>query len=103
MKNIMLDFMMGIICILLIITVIEMLALPCTLSAWSAMRLKEKLFNSELNNIQNKIEEAISQGKCYCYYYSNTLSLDIKQQLENLGYHVETYTQCNKTFYEISW
>lgn len=48
---------MGIICILLVITVIGILALPDVLSAWSAMRLKEKLFNSELNNIQNKIEE----------------------------------------------
>lgn len=47
---------MGIICILLVITVIGILALPDVLSAWSAMRLNEKLFNSELNNIQNKIE-----------------------------------------------
>jgi hypothetical protein len=45
----MLDFMMGIICILLIITVIEMLALPCTLSAWSAMRLNEKWEEKEEN------------------------------------------------------
>lgn len=49
MKNIMLDFMMGIICILLIITVIEMLALPCTLSVWSAMRLNEKWEEKEEN------------------------------------------------------
>lgn len=49
MKNIMLDFMMGIICILLTITVIEMVALPCTLSAWSAMRLNEKWEEKEEN------------------------------------------------------
>lgn len=47
MKNIMLDFMMGIICILLVITVIGILALPCTLSAWSAMRLNEKWEENE--------------------------------------------------------
>lgn len=41
MKNIMLDFMMGIICILLTITVIGMVALPDVLSAWSAMRMNE--------------------------------------------------------------
>ena len=29
---------------------------------------KEKLFNSELNDIQNEIEKAISEGKHYCYY-----------------------------------
>lgn len=40
-KNIMLDFMMGIICILLTITVIGILALPDVLSAWSAMRMNE--------------------------------------------------------------
>lgn len=49
MKNIILDFMMGMICILLVITVIEMLALPCTLSAWSAMRLNEKWEENEEN------------------------------------------------------
>lgn len=38
---------------------------------------KEKLFNSELNNIQNEIE--------------------------NLGYYVETYTQYNETCYKINW
>lgn len=63
---------------------------------------KEKLFNSELNNIQNKIKEAISEGKCYCYYYGK-MHLDIKQQLENLGYHVETCTQYNETSYKIDW
>lgn len=41
MKNIMLDFMMGIICILLTIIVIGMVALPDVLSAWSAMRMNE--------------------------------------------------------------
>lgn len=40
-KNIMLDFMMGIICILLTITVIGMVALPDVLSTWSAMRMNE--------------------------------------------------------------
>ena len=35
------DFMMGIICILLTITVIGMVALPDVLSAWSAMRMNE--------------------------------------------------------------
>lgn len=40
-KNIMLDFMMGMICILLTITVIGMVALPDVLSAWSAMRMNE--------------------------------------------------------------
>lgn len=64
---------------------------------------KEELFNSELNNIQNEIEEAISEGKCYCYYYGKIINLDIKQQLENLGYHVETRTQYNETSYKISW
>lgn len=63
---------------------------------------KEKLFNSELNNIQNEIEKAISEGKRYCYYYSK-ITLDIKQQLENLGYYVETYTQYNEINYKISW
>ena len=42
-------FMMGMICILLVITVIGMLALPCTLSAWSAMRLNEKWEENEEN------------------------------------------------------
>lgn len=64
--------------------------------------IKEKLFNSELNNIQNEIEKAISEGKSYCYYYSEITS-NIKQQLENLGYYVETYTQYNETYYKISW
>ena len=47
MKNIILDFMMRTICILLVITVIGILALPCTLSAWSAMRLNEKWEENE--------------------------------------------------------
>ena len=64
---------------------------------------KEKLFNLELNNIQNEIEKAISEGKCYCYYFGKTMRLDIKQQLENLGYHVETHTQYNETSYQINW
>lgn len=64
---------------------------------------KEKLFDSELKNIQNEIEKAISKGKCYCYYYGKIMHLDIKQQLENLGYHVETYTQYNETSYKIKW
>lgn len=66
---------------------------------------KEKLFNSELNNIQNEVEKAISEGKRYCYYYGKImpLDLDIKQQLENLGYYVETRTQYNETSYKISW
>lgn len=63
---------------------------------------KEKLFDLELNDIQNEIEKAISEGKCYCYYYSK-MHLDIKQQLENLGYHVETHTQYNETSYKINW
>lgn len=49
MKNIILDFMMGIICILLVITVIGILALPDVLSAWSAMRLNEKWEEKEEN------------------------------------------------------
>lgn len=49
MKNIMLDFMMGMICILLTITVIGILALPDALSAWSAMRLNEKWEENEEN------------------------------------------------------
>lgn len=64
---------------------------------------KEDLFNSELNNIQNKIEEAISKGKCYCYYYCKIMPLEIKQYFENLGYYVETRTQYNETSYKISW
>ena len=64
---------------------------------------KEKLFNSKLNDIQKQIEEAISKGEHYCYYYDNTISLDIKQQLEKLGYHIETHTQYNETQYKISW
>ena len=43
----MLDFMMGIICILLTITVIGMVALPDVLSAWSAMRMNEKWEENE--------------------------------------------------------
>lgn len=53
MKNIILDFMMGTICILLVITVIGILALPCTLSAWSAMRLNEKWEEKEENESNN--------------------------------------------------
>lgn len=64
---------------------------------------KEKLFDSELNDIQNEIEKAISEGKCYCYYYSKIMPLDIKQHLENLGYYVETHTQYNEIYYKISW
>lgn len=64
---------------------------------------KEKLFNSELNNIRNKIKKAISEGKRYCYYFGKIIHLDIKQQLENLGYHVETRTQYNETSYQINW
>lgn len=64
--------------------------------------IKEKLIKSESSNIQDKIEEAISKGKHYCYYYGKT-TLDIKQQLKNLGYYVETYTQYNETCYKISW
>ena len=42
MKNIMLDFMMGMICILLIISVIGIFfGLEDALSAWSAMRMNE--------------------------------------------------------------
>lgn len=40
---------MGIICILLVITVIGILALPCTLSAWSVMKLNEKWEENEYN------------------------------------------------------
>lgn len=40
---------MGIICILLVITVIGILALPDVLSAWSAMRLNEKWEEKEEN------------------------------------------------------
>lgn len=47
MKNIMLDFMMGMICILLTITVIGILALPDVLSAWSVMRMNEKWEENE--------------------------------------------------------
>ncbi len=64
--------------------------------------IKEELIKSELNDIQNKIEEAISKGKHYCCYYSKITS-DIKQYLENLGYYVETCTQYNETCYKISW
>ena len=64
---------------------------------------KEKLFKSKLNDIQNKVEEAISKGERYCYYYSNTMPLNIKQQLENLGYYIESHTQYNETSYKISW
>ena len=38
---------MGIICILLVTTVIGILALPDVLSAWSAMRLNEKRENED--------------------------------------------------------
>lgn len=44
---------MGTICILLVITVIGILALPCTLSAWSAMRLNEKWEEKEENESNN--------------------------------------------------
>lgn len=47
-KNIMLDFMMGMICILLIISVIEIFfGLEDALSAWSAMRMNEKWKENE--------------------------------------------------------
>lgn len=49
MKNTMLDFMMGMICILLTITVIGILALPDALSAWSAMRMNETWKENEEN------------------------------------------------------
>ncbi len=64
---------------------------------------KEELFKNKLNDIQNKIEEAILEGKHYCYYYSNTMPLNIKQQLENLGYYIESHTQYNEISYKISW
>lgn len=47
-KNIMLDFMMGMICILLIISVIGIFSgLEDALSAWSAMRMNEKWKENE--------------------------------------------------------
>ena len=47
-KNIMLDFMMGMICILLIISVIGIFfGLEDALSAWSAMRMNEKWKENE--------------------------------------------------------
>lgn len=52
MKNIMLDFMMGIICILTI-TVIGIVALPDVLSAWSAMRMNETWKENEENESNN--------------------------------------------------
>lgn len=47
-KNIMLDFMMGMICILLIISVIGIFfGLEDALSAWSVMRMNEKWKENE--------------------------------------------------------
>lgn len=47
-KNIMLDFIMGMICILLIISVIGIFfGLEDALSAWSAMRMNEKWKENE--------------------------------------------------------
>ena len=47
-KNIMLDFMMGMLCILLIISVIGIFfGLEDALSAWSAMRMNEKWKENE--------------------------------------------------------
>jgi hypothetical protein len=40
-KNIILDFMMGMICVLLVLSIFGILALPCVLKIWSTMRMNE--------------------------------------------------------------
>lgn len=63
---------------------------------------REKAVQKQLLDLENSIKEAIMSGKSYIRY-DGSLYIDVKIELEKLGYRLESGTQYNDSFYVIRW
>ena len=76
------------------------------IKATEANRMTTEILNNKLENdlfgIENKIKEAINEGK-YSANYSGTLKQEVKDFLIQNGYKIETGSQYNEEYYHIRW
>ena len=67
-----------------------------------AIEACEKNIANELGIIAQSINEAIAAGKFSCTL-GKSVSIEVKQKLEALGYKVTSGTQYNESYTSISW
>ena len=70
-------------------------------------RIKTDEINNEnaiaiLNNIEQKINEAIEDGR-YKIECCGDLPYKVEKQLSELGYKIKTYAQYNDHYFRITW
>lgn len=76
--------------------------IPASEANRKSLEVFNKGFYETLKDLESKIEKAISEGE----FYINGVGIlpdIIIQQLRELGYTVEAYSQYNEDGYTISW
>lgn len=58
--------------------------------------------NTQLEDIGKKIRESIEKGKFYIHG-EGCLESEVRKKLNELGYEVQSRSQCNEPYYTISW
>lgn len=75
-------------------------------SASEANKMTNKAINNcttqQLTELAKLIKDAIADGK-FSINEDGCLKSETKKKLEELGYKVETGSQCNESYYIISW
>ncbi len=76
------------------------------ISASEARKKTENNINNcatkELSEIMEKIDKAIANGK-FSISNDGYLQFETEQRLEELGYKIKTGSQCNESYYTVSW
>ena len=72
------------------------------ISAKEAKQWADRYASKELDRINKIVSDAAQEGK-YSVYEEGNLQESTKQELERLGYKVETGSQFNDLYFMISW
>ena len=63
---------------------------------------KQNILNKEMATIEKEINNEISQGNNNVYI-NGSISSDVRQMLEQLGYDVKCGSQYNESYTNIKW
>lgn len=67
-----------------------------------ADKYKSNVYQEQKLEVSKLIRESAEKGENVCYYY-NVIGNNLKEELENLGYILNTSSQYNEITTRISW